>query len=403
MKFSSLTFLFALALPLAPLLVVAVAAPHALAHVLTGEAAARPDAERLLPWVVAAAVAQVYAGLLASALAAVDDYGVAAAGFAVGSIANVVVILVAHHGIVVFGWGPLANGVIAVGLPVLELARRRALGPPDRHGVLRRLWLLVEGVALPFALQGLYVIAYRAATSLSKGDATTFSYAYLVASALVSATATSIALVSSVPLTRTGLDRVRAARHIVSAAWLALAVVAPAAGVAALAMPTVAHHVLGASYGGGTGEELGRLVVYLAPWMVAMIGVSVGFPLLFVRGRARWLPALAVGALVLQVLVEWALRAAFGLAGVALGVAVTTVGILAVIAASLGTLGAVARGVLTAAAVCGVAAAAAYLLPRVVVGAVAAAVVGTVVYAAALLAWRPPGLRDAWAYARTLT
>jgi hypothetical protein len=41
-------------------------------------------------------------------------------------------------------------------------------------------------------------------------------------------------------------------------------------------------------------------------------------------------------------------------------------------------------------------------LPRIVVGPVAAAAIGLVVYAAALAVWRPPGLRHAWAYVRTL-
>src|SRR4029079_12039420 len=81
----------------------------------------------------------------------------------------------------------------------------------------------------------------------------------------------------------------RIARHIGAISWLSLATVAGAAGVFALAGGTVARHVLGSEYGGGTGAELGRLVVYFAPWMVASIAVTVAYPLLFVRGRAKWL------------------------------------------------------------------------------------------------------------------
>jgi hypothetical protein len=44
----------------------------------------------------------------------------------------------------------------------------------------------------------------------------------------------------------------------------------------------------------------------------------------------------------------------------------------------------------------------AFLAPSAVLGAIAAAAVGLALYAAALLAWRPAGLRAAWAYARTL-
>ncbi len=94
--------------------------------------------------------------------------------------------------------------------------------------------------------------------------------------------------------------------------------------------------MLGSSYGGGTGAELGRLVVYLAPWMVASVAVTVTYPLIFVRGRAGWLPVLALGVLVAQVLVDWGLRAAFGLGGVAGGLAVTTALVLFVLLAALG-------------------------------------------------------------------
>src|SRR4029077_10895427 len=109
--------------------------------------------------------------------------------------------------------------------------------------------------------------------------------------------------------------------------------VAAAAGVFALVSEQVVQRVLGASYGGDTGVELGRLVVYLAPWMVASVAVTVTYPLVFVGGRARWLPVLAVVSLGVQVLVEWGATAAFGLAGAAGGLAVTTALVLGVLLA----------------------------------------------------------------------
>src|SRR6185295_2589913 len=116
-----------------------------------------------------------------------------------------------------------------------------------------------------------------------------FSYAYLIAALLVAVTASSLALVSSVPLARDQLTPERAGRHVIAASWLSLAIVAPAAGVFALAGERVARLALGSHYGGGTGTQLGRLVVYLAPWIAVSIALSVAFPLLFVRGRARFL------------------------------------------------------------------------------------------------------------------
>jgi hypothetical protein len=121
-----------------------------------------------------------------------------------------------------------------------------------------------------------------------------------------------------------------------------------------------------------------------------------------VRGRARWLPLLAAAALGAQVLVDWALRAAFGLGGVAAGLAVTTALVLLVLLAALGAVQRVVLGVGFAAFVCGGLAVVSFGLPRLVVGPVASALVGLVVYSGVLAVWRPAGLRHAWAYLRTL-
>jgi hypothetical protein len=396
------TWAAALSLPLVPAVVVSIVASDAVAGALTGKAEARHAAASLLPWLVPAAAAQIYAGVAASALAATDDYGTAAAGFGLGAVAGVAAIAaLVDHGVQAFGWGLALNGGISLGVPLAVLARRRALGRPGAQ-LLGRLRELGEGVALPFALQGLYVIGYRFASGLGAGRPTTFSYAYLIAALLVAVTATSLALVSSVPLARDALTAERAARHVVAASWLSLAVVGAAAGVFALAGERVARWALGSHYGGGTGAQLGRLVVYLAPWMVVSVAVSVTFPLLFVRGRARWLPVLAVGALGAHVLVEWVGRAWFGLAGIAAGMAVTTGAVLVVLLWALGALVRALRGLAAAALVCGATAAAAFAAPRALLGVVPAAAVGLVLYGVVLASWRPAGLRGAWSYARAL-
>src|SRR5204863_23126 len=202
-----------------PRVAVAIAVPGAMAALLTGDAAARHAAADLLPWFVAGAALQIYAGLLASALAALDDYTVAAGAFAAGAIANLVVIVaLLDHGVVVFGWGAVANGAVAAGVPLLVAATRGAVG-----------------------------------------------------------------------------------------------------------------HV---AVGG-------------------------------IRHRLR---ALAAGAVALHVLAEWALREAFGLAGVAVGMAVTTLLVLGVITAALHAARRVARGLALAAALCGGLALVVFLVPRAVVG-----------------------------------
>jgi O-antigen/teichoic acid export membrane protein len=397
------TWVAALAVPLAIVTVVAVAWPHAVATILTSNPDTQDQAARLLPWVVGSAVAQIFGGLVASALAALDDYQWAAFGFAGGSVAGVVLtaVLVDHHGLVAFGWGLALNGALSLAIPLAPLLARGGLARPDQR-LWSRLSELGEGIALPLALQGLYVIAFRFATGLGAGRATTFGYAYLIAAFLVSITAASVALVATVPFAREGSSPPRVAKHVVAISWVSLALVAAAAGVLALISEQIVRRVLGASYGGGTGAELGRLVVYLAPWMVASVAVTVTYPLVFVRGRGRWLPLLAAGVLGAQVLVEWGARAAFGLAGVAVGLALTTAVVLGVLLARLGALERVAVGLIAATIVCGGLAALAFGLPRLVVGPVPAAIAGLAIYVVVLAAWRPIGLREAWAYLHTL-
>jgi hypothetical protein len=394
------------AVGLAPVLLVlvllAVLWPHGVAGALSSNASASDQAAKLLPWVVVSAVAQILGGIAASGLAALDDYDWAAFGFALGSVIGVLVtILFVDHGVIAFGWGLAVNGAVTLGVPLGALVWRGGVGRPEGRGW-SRLLILGEGVALPLALQILYVIALRFATGLGTGRGTTFSYAYLIAAFLVAITATSIALVATVPFARAGATPDRVARHVVATSWISLALVAAAAGFFALAGEAVVQRVLGSSYAGGTGAELGRLVVYLAPWMVASVAVTVAYPLLFVQGRARWLPALAALALLLHVLVEWVLQRAFGLPGVAVGLgAITTLVLLAILRA-LHAVRRTAYGLALAAVVCGGLALVVYGLPRLVVGPVPAAVVGLIAYVGVLAAWRPAGLRDAWAYVRAL-
>ena len=57
-------------------------------------------------------------------------------------------------------------------------------------------------------------------------------------------------------------------------------------GIFAVAGGSILERVLGRAYGTDVGEEIGLLVVALAPWMVTSVGVSVTFPLVFVPGAA---------------------------------------------------------------------------------------------------------------------
>jgi hypothetical protein len=122
----------AVAVPLVPVVVLALVASGTLARGLAGSGGAQDAAAELLPWLVPAAAAQVYAGIAASGLAALGDYGTAALGFGLGAVVGLVVIAVfVDHGVVAFGWGLAVNGAIALGVPLAVLLRRRGLGQPQ--------------------------------------------------------------------------------------------------------------------------------------------------------------------------------------------------------------------------------------------------------------------------------
>ena len=396
-----------------PLVVLSLAASGPLAWLLTGNGAehATDTAEATLPWMMFAAVLQLYAGLAASALAALDDYVVAAAGYAVGSAVGLAYILARVHpdGIDAVARGMALNGAIAVSVPAVALAlrARRAAMPagavrPSGLSFAARMRELGAAVALPLALQAIYVICLPLAAREGTGAVTSFGYAYLIATAIVVVTASSLGLATSVPLTRLGLDPAGTARHVVSSSWLAVVVLGATAGVFAIAGSGIVHALLGPHYGSSVGSELGRLVLLLSLWSVVTIGVSVTFPVVFVAHREGKLPLLALAAVVVQVPLAFAGQVLAGLDGLALSLAVTTALVLVGMLRHLHALRATARGLLEAAGITACLALAAFAPPRILFEPAAACATGLVLYGALLAAVRPRGLRAAWHYLRAL-
>jgi peptidoglycan biosynthesis protein MviN/MurJ (putative lipid II flippase) len=361
-----------------------------------------------LAWLVPAAFLHLLVALAASALAARDRYGVAAAGYAVGGATSLAFFVLAadEHGLISLAWGLTLGAAVALALPAAGLAFDRIRLRRARGGfeIGRRQRRLAVGVAVPLAVQGLYVLALRFAAATGEGSVTSLSYAYLLAAMFVSATAFSLSLISAAPLTRRGADPDAAADHVVHAAWISLALVGAASGIVAVAGGRFITWALGEDYAGHVGDELGRLVVYLAPWMVASAAFSIVYPLLFVMHRTRPLVPLAVGALVLDVPISLVARAWGGLEGVALALGVTTVLLVLGLMAALGTrvLVRAATGLARLSLVVLAAAALAFGGAALLLAAVPAAVLGVVVYAAILIAMRELGLAAAWHYVRAL-
>ena len=383
---------------------------HPLGDLITGSLPPRSAqiASRALVVLVPAAFGQLLAALAASALAAIDSYGTAAAGFACGGLSGLVVfaVLANGHGIISLAWGLTVNAAVALSVPVVVLLRRRALGGrlPQRLDVGPRLWRLLEGAAVPIALQGCYLLALRFSAQLGIGRVTSFSYAYLAASTLVGATAFSLGVISSAPLTRRGLDRVAAGRHVVHAGWVSLSIVGAAAGVFALVGGRIVGFVLGDQYRGEVGRQLGQLVVYLSPWMVAWVGFAVTFPLVFVAGRRKTLVPLALLGFGACIPLGLGLRAAWGLSGIAIAIGLATLVISLGLMAALSTetLAIAALGLGRLALAVGAASALAFGTLSLALSPVPAAALGILVYALLIVSMRSLGLSEAWAYVRGL-
>ena len=218
------------------------------------------------------------------------------------------------------------NGAVALAVPAVALLLKRgsATVPQRASGLGTRCGSSRAAPRSRWRCRALYVVSIPFAGGLGEGAVTTFGYAYLIAAALVAVTASSLSLVSAVPLTRGALGPDRVTTHVVAAAWVAFALIAAAAGVFALAGGTLVESVLGAAYRGDAGGDVGRLVVALSPFIAVSVGFSLTFPLLFVRRRERLLPAIAVVALALQIPLAWLGARLFELEGLAAALALTT-------------------------------------------------------------------------------
>src|SRR5947209_2427471 len=103
-----------------PISVAAALLAHPIGEAITGRLPPRAAdvAARAVVWLVPAAFVQLLAAVAASALAARDSYGVAAAGYGLGAAAGVgVFVAFAHsHGLLTLAWGLAANAAISLGL-----------------------------------------------------------------------------------------------------------------------------------------------------------------------------------------------------------------------------------------------------------------------------------------------
>jgi hypothetical protein len=180
--------------------------------------------------------------------------------------------------------------------------------------------------------------------------------------------------------------------------------VGAATGLVALIGGRVVTAVLGDAYAGEVGDQLGRLVVYLSPWMVAWASFSITYPLLFVMHRTRLLIPLAAATLIVDIPISIEARAWWSLTGVTVALGVAMVLLVLALMASLSPrmlllsiVGLVRLSVLV-----GAATALAFGGASLLLSAVPAAAAGLALYALILVALRELGLAEAWHHVRAL-
>ena len=406
-----MTSLTAVALLLVPLTLVVLLARRPVAVLLTGDGpvTAVDTAAACLVWLVVAGLGQVLAGVLASALAAFDEYVVPAFGYLLGSLAGLVLIIatIDEQRTLAIGHGLALNAFVAAAVPCVWLVREIVRSPhqvpwraarPVRSQVGTRLTSLLTGSALPFGIQALYLVCLPFAGRLSVGSLTNLGYAFLLGGAVVSVGASAIGLVTAVPLTRGDLTPERIAHHIASSAWLGLVLVALAAGLTFSVGNELAGRFLGAEYG-----DLGDLTLAMTPYMVISVVSSVTFPVVLVLGRERSLPLIVALVLALQVGVAAAGAAVAGLVGLAVALAVSNGLMVAAMLRVCGVLGPVTRDVARAVVFLAGVATLAFVLPTLLAGPWIGAGVGLALFVVVLLVGRPRPLVEALHHIRSLS
>ena len=306
-------------------------------------------------------------------------------------------------------WGMALNAVLVTTLMATALWRRSrreqvptGAARADLRGIGSRLLELGSGAALPFALQAIYLVCLPIAAREGVGSVTSFGYAYLIAAAVVERQR----LVARAGHRRAahpdgpGASARRAPCRGVL--WPALLAVAATAGIFAVAGSEIAVRVLGSAYGDDVGTQIGRLVVAMAPYMVASVALSVTFPLVFVAGRGGRLPLVGLGVLAIHVPLALAGQAIVGLDGLALALAVSTAVAFGWMLTLLHAARSTARRLALAIAVVAGCALVGFVPAGALLGPAGAALGGLALSAAALAVVRPVGLRTAWHYLREL-
>lgn len=288
-------------------------------------AANRAVTESALPLLGGAMVLQLWAAGAATLLAVRNRFGAVAFAYALGSAAGLVVFLFARGPAaeLSLAWSMLAMAVVTCACSLFSAARSRPAGPERAPGQLRigeavaKAPLVLGRTAIYLAFNGLYVITIAFVSRSQAGDATVLSYTYLFASYLVSGTAFALGMGRIAEMRRATIaDRAQAlAETVVPGFRYSMLVVAPALMVLVLCVPTLAGNLLPSSLEATDVEQLRLFGALLVPWTIAAVAVNLLLPALLALGKARFVNALAIPLVVLQVAATAIGSALFGAGG----------------------------------------------------------------------------------------
>lgn len=163
-----------------------------------------------------------------------------------------------------------------------------------------------------------YLICLAVANHTASGNATTYAYAFFGAAFLVGTTAIPGAMVRAPRLLDAGGDRGVTQTDIVGDYRIALMLVIPALGLAAVAAVPVIRLIAGGFFSSNDADKLLQVLLALSPWVFASIGGVLVVLEMLNRGRANTLALIAFVQCVALVPLAIAGKVAGGIVGIAL-------------------------------------------------------------------------------------
>ena len=281
-----------------------------LATLLTGDlgAPAHDTARFTLALLWPAAGAQLVSALTAALLGTYREFALPGAAFVAGASLQIVLVLVLS--------GSLGHDAVAVavlsgaGLTcAILLARVAIVGYRPRLGALRPrmrtlrvLAQMLGGAAAHLGTQLTYLVSLGFAARIGPGAVTLYSYAFFAVSAIVGATAGSLALVLAAPIADSWDRRPSSlAPHMQAVARIVLLVLLPLLGIIAIVGAPAIELLLGASLSHSDASMIVGIILAMSGMMLASAAEPVPMLAAFATSRYARVALLVVAMVAVQI------------------------------------------------------------------------------------------------------